>query len=226
MMKKFHHVTNVTALVILFAVFFVSGVAATTSEIQFQDPAWKFKQASIDTPAIQATKDSVATSNLKLVFEIGKEVGNPETLQAILMQETDGGRSSMIGNVDSPVGKKSYGLMQVQVCAARSVFQRVPSVFEKYFPGRTYKSIVDEEIIALLITNKEANARIAAHHFRIYMAMSGGNWDRAVASYNAGIGTHMVHYDKFVYVVGVKDKMNNIVKPFNKQNGLQLTQRY
>jgi hypothetical protein len=132
----------------------------------------------------------------------------------------------MIGNANSPVGKKSYGLMQVQVCAARSVFERVPSVFEKYFPGRTYKSIVDDEIIALLITDKEANTRIAAHHFKIYMAMSNGNWDRAVASYNAGIGTRMAHYDKFGYVVDVKSKLNNIVKPFNKQNGLQLTQRY
>jgi hypothetical protein len=118
--------------------------------------------------------------------------------------------------------------MQVQTVAARSIFERYPSVFETYFPDRRYSSVADEEIIALLLTDNEANVKIAAYHFKLYKSLAKGDWARTVAGYNAGIGTAltMLHPSEFGYVKDVKLKISNIVRPFNERHGLQLTQRF
>lgn len=236
-MKQNHLFANVTAIMTLFVVVLIGGTAATTGHVQFADPTWKLKDQPFEprergTDIVTPNESGIFTSNsidnMKKVFLVGREVGNPETMQAILLQETNGGVGEAIGNKASPVGKRSYGLMQVQVVAARSIFERVPSVFKMYFPDRKYGSVADEEIIALLLTNDEANIRIAAHHFKLYLQLCGGNWDRAVAAYNAGIGgvNNIGEPSEFGYVIGVKAKLENAVRPFNRKNNLQLTQRF
>jgi len=227
-MKHTHRFTIMAASVVLFAVVLMSGLALATNNVSFDNPLWRFKQAS-DVVEIQQVKvEPELASNMKLVFSVGKEVGEPETLEAILLQETDGGRSSMIGNKESPVGKRSYGLMQVQVIAARDVFERHPDIFVRYFPKHKYRSISDEEIIALLLTDKEANARIAAYNFRDDLEQANGDVNKALVGYNAGfkIANRIKHHDQFDYVIGVRSKLNKIVKPFNQQHGLQLTERF
>lgn len=236
-MKQYHLFTNVTAMLTLFVVVLIGGAAAGTGHVQFTSPMWRLKDQPFEskehvTPVITTSGvdifNSSSTENLRKVFLIGREVGNPETMQAILLQETNGGVGQAIGNKSSPVGKRSYGLMQVQVVAARSILQRVPAVLKMYFPNKTYDSIADEEIIALLLTNDEANIRIAAHHFKLYLQLSSGNWDRAVAAYNAGIGgvNNIPSPAEFGYVVSVKAKLENAVRPFNRKHNLQLTQRF
>jgi hypothetical protein len=162
------------------------------------------------------------TENMKLAYEVGEELGHGHTMQAILLQETIAGEGHTIGNQASPVGKRSYGLMQVQVVAARSVLQRYPEVYQKYFGDRPYRKVMDEEIIALLLTNKEASMRIATYNFDLMMKLTKGSWHRAVAAYNAGIGNalQMKEPSKFGYVRDVALKVHNVVKPFNKEIGL------
>lgn len=72
----------------------------------------------------------------------------------------------------------------------------------------------------LLVTNEEANIRIAAYHFKLYLALSKGNWERAVAAYNVGIGAvkRIGNPSNFGYVKAIKTKLAAL-KPFNKANG-------
>lgn len=219
---SFHPTTNVTASLVLFVVILagsITGLSSTSEQWQPEPVRDRVIETVKSTPAF--ISKSLA-DNMKMVFAIGREVGNPETLQAILLKETSGGTSILIGNRNSPVGKRSYGVMQVQVVAARSVLQRYPKVFARYFPNRTYNSVLDEEVIALLLTNNEANIRIAAHHFQLYLSLCEGDWEKAVAAYNAGIGAvqNIAVPAEFQYVIDVKNKIETIVRPFNDKHGL------
>lgn len=167
----------------------------------------------------------IMTTNLKKVYQIARSFGHPETMQAILLQESGGGVANPVGNLNSPVGKRSYGIMQVQVVAARSILTRYPDIFAKYFPNRTYTTVSDEEIIAMLITNDEANIHIATQHFKLYLDLSKGDWHKAVAAYNMGIGNanKRDNHEEYPYVQDVKRRIQEVVKPFNRRNGLPLT---
>jgi len=161
---------------------------------------------------------------LKRVFEIGTEIGNPETLQAILMQESKGIKHA-VGNPKAPLSQRSYGLMQVQLGAARSILQRQPDLLNEIFPDRTLKSIKDPELAEMLIHNDEANIRIAAYHFNLYLKLCKGNWHKAVAAYNVGIGgvQNISNPAEYSYVREIKRKMDRIIKPFNTRNELLST---
>lgn len=228
-MNKIHQLTSVAAITLSIAVVstFCTGYAG--GYIEFTDP---MKTATVEVAPVPETpmtapeviKRGGIADNLLTVFHVGREVGNPETLQAILIQES-GGAPAAVGNKASPVGKRSYGLMQVQVNAARSVLQRNPKLVKQYFKGRSYGSLVDEEIIALLIMNDEANVRIAAYHFRIYFKLCGGDLDKTVAAYNAGIGgvEAIPNPSEFQYVISIKEKLQDVVRPFNQKHGLRLS---
>lgn len=224
-MKKFHMLANVAAIIAISVALAAGYVGYERSQEPMQlEPSVAEMIPQSAMPAVEVPKRGGMTDNLLIVFYVGKEVGNPETLQAILMQESGGRAHNAVGNTNSPVGKRSYGLMQVQLAAARSVLQRYPKVYNKYFAGRKYGSVMDEEIIALLLTNDEANARIAAYHFKLYLTMSDGDWDRAVAAYNAGIGgvENIPNPSEYQYVVDVREKMADVVRPFNQKHGLKL----
>lgn len=177
-----------------------------------------------ESVSFKSKLNKAITANLKKVYDIAKNIGHPETMQAILMQESGGGVANPVGNLKSPVGKRSYGIMQVQVVAARSILTRYPETFERYFPDRKYSSVSDEEIIALLIRNDEANIRIATQHFGLYLSLSNGDWNKAVAAYNMGIGNANKRSDhaNVSYVKEIKARMIKLVKPFNKNNGIAL----
>jgi hypothetical protein len=166
-------------------------------------------------------------ANLKQVHAVAREFGHPETMQAILLQESGGGVANPVGNLNSPVGKRSYGLMQVQVVAARSILSRYPTTFNRYFPDRQYQTVSDEEVIALLISNHEANIRIACQHFALYLSMSEGDWHKAVAAYNMGIGNALKREDHadYPYVKEIEEKMRETVRPFNLRHNLMLTKK-
>jgi hypothetical protein len=229
-MKQHYPVTITTASTILFVVVLICALATATRST-FTSLQWRFNEAQ----AAQETQEyapiitnASLAENLSLVFNISKQVGDPETLQAILLQETNGGRSELIGNKNSPVGKRSYGLMQLQVCAAREVLERNPDLFKSYFPGRKYSSVADEEVIALLLTNRKANVTMAAYHFKYYKKLAGGDWDKTVAGYNAGVVLMLKikHPEEFGYVKDIRQKLTSTVRPFNREHGLQLTPRF
>jgi hypothetical protein len=115
--------------------------------------------------------------------------------------------------------------MQVQVVAARSILTRYPAIFDKYFPSREYKSVTDEEIIAMLISNDEANIHIASQHFKLYLDLSKGDWHKAVAAYNMGIGNanKRDNHEDYPYVQDVMRRLHEVIRPFNRKNNLSLT---
>lgn len=165
-------------------------------------------------------------THLRNVFEIGSEIGLPETLQAILLIETNGGESERVGSKHAPYTLRSYGLMQLQIGSARSILERNSNLLEQYFPERTYRSISNKEIVSLLLTNDEANVTIAAYLLKLYLHLSKGNWSKAVAAYNMGIGNALkiTNHGEVEYVRRVKQKLNTTVRIFNRNNELTYPQ--
>jgi len=157
---------------------------------------------------------------LKMAKEIGAEIGYPETLQAIALQETHAGHyGNRIGDVNEAVGKRSYGIMQVKVATARFVFNNYPYLKDQYFGNRKIRNITSEEIIVLLMSNDEACMEIAAMNLQKMLDFSGGEWSKAVAAYNAGWGNakKMKTPRKFKYVRHINKRIKKEVRPFNKQ---------
>lgn len=152
-----------------------------------------------------------AANNLTLVKRISEPIGNAEIMQAILMQESAGGL-----HTKSSTG--SYGLMQVQITAARSVLQRVPELMASAFPGQLIKTLSNDVIKKKLINDDEFNVTIAANHFKIYLALCNYNMNKAIASYRYGIGgvQRFTAYDDIPYVKQVRSKLMVIVQPFNR----------
>ena len=75
---------------------------------------------------------------LKLAYEIGLADGGPEhaqITQAVLMQETLAGKLGRIGHLTANVGKRSYGVMQVKVVAARDVLRHYDG-FDRFRTGK------------------------------------------------------------------------------------------
>lgn len=178
-------------------------------------------QISTSTPK---TFREVVTTNMLKVRAIAQEFGHHETMQAILLQESNGGTGKPVGNPSASVRNRSYGLMQVQIVAARSILSRYPSISNEYFPGKLVSSITDKEIVSLLLHNDEANIRIAVQHFDLYLTLSKGNWTKAVAAYNMGIGNanKTTSFANNHYVRSIKTHIQTTVKPFNRTNSLTL----
>lgn len=201
-----HRFTNVAAS-LLFVVFVSGSFTSATASGLFQ-PSWMNQSDEV-------------LENLRKVYEIGKEVGHAETLQAILLQESGGAVKQKQIKVSRSL---SYGVMQVQIIAARAVFRGYPLLVEKYFSKPDFL-ITDREIVDLLVNDDDANIRIAAYHFDQYLKQSNGNWSRAVAAYNVGIGavTKIGNPAEHKYVRAIKTRLK-LIKPFNALNGLELTE--
>lgn len=159
----------------------------------------------------------VQKENLELVYKVGSEIGHPELLQAIALQETSAG-ASVLFDKKLPVSRRSYGIMQIQVDTARVIFRDYPEVFEMYFPGRTPSSLNTKELMTFLLVNKEANIRIAAYLFRLYMTMS-NTPELALAGYNMGIFRALKLPKKDIrtnkYQIAVRQLLAKVVIPFN-----------
>ena len=147
-----HRLTNVTAIMATFVVLLLSGARISSGE-QLPD----VNRAVIAEHVVKP--ESTYDNNMRLAFSVGNEVGNPETLQAILLVESKAGTGGLVGGKHLPVLKRSYGIMQIQVGTARSILTRTTELVGRYFPNRQYRSITNNEIINLLLTNNEANIR-------------------------------------------------------------------
>jgi Transglycosylase SLT domain len=161
-------------------------------------------------------------STLFKIHSIGQQYGTTELLQAISLQETNGGTSDLVGSRHLSPINRSYGIMQVQIGTARSILSRDLALKETLFPGQSTKNISNQQLITLLMENDEANITIAAKVLQLYTTLCKGNIDKAVAAYNMGIGAveSLKHPSSFKYVVEVKNKLRTIVRPFNLLNDL------
>lgn len=179
-------------------------------------------------PHVYEIENDVKSQNLKLVYDIASKFGYPEILQGMLLQESNGGTvRSLVGSPKAKPSRRSYGLMQVQVVAAKSIFTRQPDLLEQYFPNRTVRSLRDGEVIKLLMTNPEANVTIAAYHYDLYLKLLNGNHTKTIAAYNVGIGgvKKLKNPARFKYVVEVKQKIETVVKMFNEKYNLNTATR-
>jgi hypothetical protein len=175
---------------------------------------------------VNGTRFSSQQRNLlTLAYHIGGEVEFPETVQALLMQETLAGKlGNRIGDTVLPPLRRSYGVTQVKVQTARHVMQLFPEIIPQYFPGHTTESnLRDEEIIIKLITDDVFAIRTAALFFS-YLRRNTDSWARAVVAYNQGLSRARQIQDptNHPYYLKVVERINDQIRPFNIHVGLSL----
>lgn len=147
---------------------------------------------------------------LSLAYKIGHDDGgeaHAKLLQAVLMQETIAGQLGRLGHLSAPMGKRSYGVMQVKVPAARDVLTWHP----EYGHFRT-----DEQLIARLITDDEFNLRIASAYLK-YLRKRTDSDHQALVAYNVGPNAAKRVPDpaQYRYVLGIEQYLSKVVMPFN-----------
>lgn len=152
---------------------------------------------------------------MKTAFDIAYRDGglqHAKLIQGMLLQESLAGLLGRIGHMSAPVGKRSYGVMQVKVTAAKDVLGRHASLGE-------FSS--DEELITHLIVDDAFNIRVASKHFLFLRAKTKTD-DHALLAYNIGLraSRRYNNHKSFRYVKKVKRYTRQIAKPFNdKFNG-------
>lgn len=160
------------------------------------------------------TKDWLSDEQVRLLqtaYDIGRTDGgheHAELLQAVLLQETIAGQLGRIGHMTAPVGKRSYGVMQVKVSAARDVLRDHPD-----FGG--FRS--DEELIVELMSDDVFNMRIASK-FLLHLKDRTETEDAALVAYNIGLraSRKIASPDKFKYVVRTRRNLTEVVQQFNQ----------
>ena len=149
---------------------------------------------------------------LKLAYDIGYQDGGEQhasLLQSTLLQETIAGQLGRVGHRTAPVGKRSYGVMQIKVSAALDTLGEHPQLGVV----RT-----EEELIVQLMTDDEFNIRVASK-FLLYLRDKTSSDAEALVAYNVGLrGSKRfeVHED-LQYVKSVNRYFETIVIPFNRK---------
>lgn len=152
---------------------------------------------------------------LNRAYEIGVADGGHDhalLLQAMLMQESHAGNFGRIGDVNAPVGKRSYGVMQVKRGTAHDVLLAYPGL------GRFH---TEEALIIRLVTDDVFNIRVASKH--LLMLRDKTNSDAtAVMAYNIGLSKSRRYSkapEKHRYVSGVRRYLGRLIWPFNHHYG-------
>ena len=191
--------------------------------VQTSDGATEIAISTITVKGVKYTPEQ--RKLMTIAFHIGKEIGYPETIQSLLLQETRAGAyGDRIGDTNLPVGRRSYGVMQMKVATARKVLKKYPTLVANYFPNRKdYKRLRDEEIIIKLIQDDEFNIRLAALNFVIHRKLS-KNWAQSVVAYNTGQGAanKISEPKKHVYYGKILKRLVSEVRPFNKETNLSI----
>lgn len=149
---------------------------------------------------------------LTQAYNIGLEKGDKafaSTLQAVLLQETIAGQLGRIGHMTAPVGKRSYGVMQVKVSAARDVLRKHKEL------GK-FRS--DEELIIALMTDDEFNIRVASL-FLLHLKSKTSSIEAALVAYNIGLraSRKVSEPNEFKYVLRTQMNLAEVVEHFNKR---------
>ena len=147
---------------------------------------------------------------LSLAYKIGYDDGGPahaKLLQAVLMQETIAGLLGRLGHLSAPLGKRSYGVMQVKVTAARDVLAWKPELAE---------ALTDERLIARLIADDEFNLKVASTYLK-YLRKKSDSDHQALVAYNLGPNgaKQIMDPTQYRYVLSVERYLANVVLPFN-----------
>lgn len=149
---------------------------------------------------------------LKQAYDIGYQDGGEQhalLLQSTLLQESIAGQLGRVGHRTAPVGKRSYGVMQVKVSAASDVLEGHPQL------GALH---TDEELIVRLMTDDQFNLQVASK-FLLYLRNKTNSDAEALVAYNMGLraSKRFETHEDFNYVKSVNRYFENIVVPFNRK---------
>lgn len=152
---------------------------------------------------------------LDLAYRTGYADGGRQQallLQAILMYETRAGASSRIGDTHSPVGKRSYGIMQIKLITAFDVLKRHRQLGQ---------FATEEALIIRLVTDDRFNLQVASRHL-LWLRKQSDFTAQAVMAYNTGLSKAKQHWypQKFSYVRQIQQYLNEVVMPYNRKRGL------
>ncbi len=150
---------------------------------------------------------------LKMAYEIGMADGgreHAELVQAVMLQETIAGHLGRIGHMTAPVGKRSYGIMQVKVVAARDVLKKFPDEFDHFR--------ADEELIARLLMDDEFNIRVGSK-FLMHLRPRTQSTEQLLVAYNIGLraSRKVKQAGQFKYTQRTQRNLQRVVRPFNQR---------
>ena len=149
---------------------------------------------------------------LGMAYAIGYRDGgesHARLVQAVLLQETIAGLLGRLGHLSAPLGKRSYGVMQVKVVAAHDVLRRHPDLG---------KFNTDDQLITRLITDDEFNIRVASAYLK-FLRKNKGSDQQALVAYNIGLNAARRVMDPadFKYVQKVERYMAVLVPRYNNK---------
>lgn len=141
---------------------------------------------------------------LKTAYTIAKADGhkNPEIVQAVLLQETDGGAHPKM-RVSNPGPNAYFGPMQLKLAAAKEVLARFPELFAKYY----FQTRTDEEIKANLILNDVFNVEVGSKYLLILQKQYGFTGVMLLNAYNRGPGGAKAVDATYHYGVSAQKKL-------------------
>ena len=149
---------------------------------------------------------------LGMAYTIGYQDGgetHAKLVQAVLLQETIAGQLGRLGHLSAPMGKRSYGVMQVKVVAARDVLKRHPDL-------GTYHT--DDQLITRLIADDEFNIRVASAYLKMLRRHTGSD-RQALVAYNIGMhaARRVLDAGDFKYVRKVERYLASVVQRYNSK---------
>lgn len=152
---------------------------------------------------------------LGLAYTVGYQDGGKQharLVQAVLMEETMAGQLGRLGDLSAPLGKRSYGVMQVKVAAAQDVLRHRPWLGS---------FISNEQLITRLITDDEFNIRVASAYLNHLRRLT-GNDDEALVAYNVGMSgaRRVMNAAGFKYVQDIERYLTEVVRRYNTKFSL------
>lgn len=143
---------------------------------------------------------------LRIAYEEGEAIGWPETVQAILLQETTAGLNGPIGDLDRGFGRRSYCHMQIKLNAAKDVLRHYDDLGS---------FATDEELLVKLLTDDRFCIRMGARYFAIMTKLT-QTWSEAVLAYNRGPTGAKSGKDPVNYLPGIREKIHTVIRPYQE----------
>lgn len=155
---------------------------------------------------------------MTVAYEEGKKIGYPETIQGLLLHETNGGRDRGPTNPKAKRGYRGYGVMQVQLNTAKFVMSEIWGLPKSDL-------LPDHQLRQKISTDDVLNIKIAASYFQYLLSRYSGpaQWNKAVLSYN--VGSYRLQkdgeaFDPNDYVDSVRTMIQTDVREFNSTNNI------
>ncbi|MDR3630690.1 MAG: lytic transglycosylase domain-containing protein [Desulfocapsaceae bacterium] len=153
---------------------------------------------------------------MSVAYQEGKKIGCPETIQGLLLRETNGGRSR--GPAKAARNDQCYGVMQIKLDTAKFVLVKIWGLSKSDL-------LPDDQLRRKIRDDDVFNIKIATSYFKYLLSRFSGpaRWDKAVLSYN--IGSYRLQdngnaYDPNGYVKSVRTLINTDVQRFNSVHNI------